>query len=292
MTQTAEIYFRAPLFKTPAIVARFRLDELAVILVLDFIAAMVGELAKPACRSFSWTDPTIGHPFESNETFPNWTLPLIVILPMFLYTACALRFTLWGKWEREAVNWFYFQLVAFTIQFFFVEFLKVYTGRLRPDFLARWVRAGYSPASTIDFCDKSLWSNELRDGHLSFPSGHSSTSFGAFVPVCLFLMIYLRPFASGGSFSRLAIALFPSCLPCIVAVSRTRDYRHNYDDVFAGAFIGIVASALSFALHFKSLPDGSYVMRHGGAFEDDARRRDVEMEGGTGTGAVLPPTAS
>jgi diacylglycerol diphosphate phosphatase/phosphatidate phosphatase len=278
MQREPATYFTTPLFKVPAVVARFRLDELATIVLLNILAAIFGEYATPFCRKFSWDDLTISRPFATSEMFPNWTLPLIVILPMIASTFFAMRFPMWGRWDREAVTWFFFQLVSFTIQFVFVQFLKVFTGRLRPDFLSRLERAGFSSSSTVDFCDVATWTRETRDGRLSFPSGHASTTFGAFVPVCLFLMVYLRPFAGGGSFHRLAIVIFPACLPCIVAVSRTRDYRHNYDDIFAGSFIGIVAAALSFAMHFKSLPDGTYTIRHTAAEADGALAEVAAME--------------
>jgi len=199
MTRHAREYF-PPSYQLPVKLERFRCDQLGGIFVVCMIAAFVGEFVKPHCRHFSWDDATISRPFETSEGFPNWTLPLIVIFPIGAMSALALWFPLWGCPMKEAINWLFFNTVVFTIQFVFVQFLKVFAGRLRPDFLGRLTRAGYNRDSKVDFCDPTRWTRETRDGRLSFPSGHSSTTFGAIVPFSMFLFLYLQPLSHGGSF--------------------------------------------------------------------------------------------
>jgi hypothetical protein len=58
-----------------------------------------------------------------------------------------------------------------------------------------------------------------------------------------------------GTLWKLVIVLAPYLLAFWVAGSRTRDYRHNFDDVSVGAAIGIVAAVLSYHINFPPLHD-------------------------------------
>lgn len=62
---------------------------------------------------------------------------------------------------------------------------KLLVGRYRPDWLARCQPAAPAPlqvayglpASANPACASGLPLSEIKDGHLSFPSGHASTAF-------------------------------------------------------------------------------------------------------------------
>lgn len=164
--------------------------------------------------------------------------------------------------------WIKAQLWATGIETFVTALLKIYAGRLRPDYLARLAAAGYTAStSTIPnpledpqyFCDLMSAHPELKEGRLSFPSGHSSTSFAVFVMLTFFFFAHLRPFARQSSLTRLFICLLPLSVSLLCAVSRTRDFKHNFSDIVAGAIIGSTAACIAFTGSFRQVGGAAYI---------------------------------
>lgn len=235
---------------------------------IGLLGFLIGQFVTPFCRGFYWSDETINHPFAVQETFPNWSLVPIVLGPIVVYALVTYFFPRRRKmfpsnprvpphlhtW-LEINQWALIQAQALVVHFIFVDTMKVYAGRLRPDFLNRLRIAGYSDPGTglmQYMCSESMSNSQLRDGHLSFPSGHSSTSFGSMVPLCLFLAYHLRPWFYG-CFIRFVICITPLYLAFFVAISRTRDNRHNFSDILAGGLIGALAGVGAFwvNLHYS-----------------------------------------
>ncbi|KAI5690984.1 PAP2 superfamily [Leishmania braziliensis] len=137
--------------------------------------------------------------------------------------------------------WVLLQAFSVALSVMIVDALKVYAGRLRPDFLSRLRNEGFNASSVgVDWCTVA------NEGRLSFPSGHSSAGFSAFVPLCFYVLHSLHAFRrSGASLWRILIGLTPLILPITVAVSRTRDNRHNFDDILAGSLIGIFTALVA-----------------------------------------------
>lgn len=176
----------------------------------------------------------------------------------------------WNVTTGPIYSWISALIFSLVLELFCSCILKVYVGRLRPDFLSRLAAHGYTASTTRDpvtgvkvpnphddpqfFCDlgKTITSSpSLKDGRLSFPSGHSSTSFAVATTLVLFLFAHLRPFAFRGSFLRLCVCLSPFWLGLICAASRTRDNKHNFSDILAGSLIGFVSALIAFALCFR-----------------------------------------
>ncbi|KAG5508005.1 hypothetical protein GH5_07058 [Leishmania sp. Ghana 2012 LV757] len=147
----------------------------------------------------------------------------------------------WQRFLLDAHMWVLVQAFSIAFSMLVVSGMKMYAGRLRPDFLSRLRKEGFNPASFgVDFCTVP------KDGRVSFPSGHSSSSFAAIVPLCFYLLHSLHAFRlSGVSLWRIMLGLLPLILPITVAISRTRDNRHFFDDVVTGSAIGIVSALLS-----------------------------------------------
>lgn len=232
----------------------------------------IGHYVTPYCRGFYWDDESINRPYVVQETFPNWTLVPIVGVPILLFAvflavvprrrylfpvnaaaSCSgcmspQRLQLW----LEINQWAIIQIQALMLQLMFVETMKLYAGRLRPDFLSRLRLAGFVPIGTgIQFyCEESANNAVIEQGRLSFPSGHSSTSFGAMVPCVFFLVYHLRPWFHG-CIIRLVICILPLYLAFFVAVSRTRDNRHHFADILAGSIIGVFAGIGAFWINMK-----------------------------------------
>ena len=97
----------------------------------------------------------------------------------------------------------------------------------------------------------------LKDGRMSFPSGHSSISFGSMVPMCFFLAIEVfEPIKY-----RCVFRLIASCIPIIlaftIAISRTRDQRHHFSDILAGSVIGATCAFVAVSLNFAAITYGT-----------------------------------
>ncbi|EKF31485.1 phosphatidic acid phosphatase protein, putative [Trypanosoma cruzi marinkellei] len=244
----------------------YQLLDLVLGLFLLIASSLVVFFVPPYCRPFSWNDPTINYPYVTNVTFPTWSLLLMFVVALIFYAAVqtSLGGPIW-VWLRA-------QTLALISQLVVVNLLKVYAGRIRPDYLERLRSLGidentYSKSDvknmtpTEFYCNLGLEHSVLRDGLLSFPSGHSSTSFSVLTFMSLFLFAYTQPSSRGGSFLRLILSLSPLTIAFLCAVSRTRDYWHHFDDIVAGTLIGIVSALICFHNAFYITDDGRCVAR-------------------------------
>jgi diacylglycerol diphosphate phosphatase/phosphatidate phosphatase len=116
-------------------------------------------------------------------------------------------------------------------------------GRPRPDLIARCIpRPGAVDRpvfglSTVEVCTST---NKLRldDGFKSFPSGHSSLSFAGLGFLTLYLAGKMHLWDPYGHRNRAWFALCPLLLAAMVAISRTEDNRHHWQDVLVGSALG------------------------------------------------------
>lgn len=93
----------------------------------------------------------------------------------------------------------------------------------------------------------------LKDGFKSFPSGHSSFSFGGLGYLSLYLAGKLHLFDEHGHIYKSVVVLAPMILAALIATSRVDDYRHHWQDVSVGALIGIVFAVFSYRQYYPSL---------------------------------------
>lgn len=181
------------------------------------------------------------------ETFPTWLLGLLMLaegaalgVTEALFLAPKYHLTSTNAW-RSAVTLVLELVMANIVVYSVVSYMKLSVGRLRPDFFARLATG-----------DEAV----IRDGHYSFPSGHSATAMvtGIFWALHLSWTFYFRKPVRGSSSPRpqwrsdlssfwrlLLIAVGPS-LGAAIATSRIYNYRHNASDVNAGAIIGIIGA--------------------------------------------------
>ncbi|KAK3270555.1 hypothetical protein CYMTET_21052 [Cymbomonas tetramitiformis] len=113
---------------------------------------------------------------------------------------------------------------ALAITFLITNCIKNTAGRHRPSWYDR---------VELDY--------KVRDGKLSYPSGHASMSFASMGVATLYLMGHTRVFrATCHQLLLLLLSLLPIGISTMIAVSRTLDYHHYYSDINAGCFIGMV----------------------------------------------------
>lgn len=121
-------------------------------------------------------------------------------------------------------------------------------GRLRPDFISRCVP---NPESSLVVCT----GNEklVKEGRRSFPSGHSSSSFGGLGFISLFLSDHFLMLNGNGRIYKFLIFLTPLLTACLVSLSRIVDYRHHWDDILVGSLIGCLSAAAGYYYFYPLL---------------------------------------
>lgn len=241
----------------------WRVPDYVVIIITAVVATVVGQKVQPHCRDVDWSDPAIGHPFKREEVFPTYSVVVASVFVVAAYFAGELC----TRWRRPAgklnmwlhVNgWVLMQTWSIVLTSALVNLLKLSAGRLRPDFLSRLASEGITEARWETMTHDARC-RTAREGRLSFPSGHSSTAFAGYVPPCLYLLGLFRTL-KGGRLWLVTLLLLPLILPITVAVSRTTDYRHHFDDILAGSICGSVLGVLSVVLNFRPSTRGEWTL--------------------------------
>jgi len=153
--------------------------------------------------------------------------------------------------------------------------IKLCVGRCRPDFVYRCWPDGVVPDNAFD--SDELTCNGVRDtvmeGRKSFPSGHSSFSFATWGFVFLYVSGKLGTFhcarhpssspnhaTSPTQTWKLLFSIVMLGIPLVIALSRTADYHHHWQDVLAGSLLGLSTVWVVYRQHYPSIssPDSSY----------------------------------
>ena len=101
----------------------------------------------------------------------------------------------------------------------------------------------------------------------SFPSGHSATAFCGFTFMALYLCgkIHMwsvqqgyiqgstKPKLLQGNLWKILFVCLPILAASLIAVSRTRDYHHNYSDIVAGSALGVFSACIVYFSYFNPL---------------------------------------
>lgn len=174
------------------------------------------------------------------------------------------------------------------------DVVKIFAGRMRPDFRDRYYAAAcaddplITPPAGIDCATApaglEVERADLIDGMRSFPSGHAATS----TSMATFFSLWLgsrfvwgegatpvsRPLGVLGMGAVGSLAAFTSG-------SRLADHRHHPEDVFVGAAVGSAIGAATYFMHFDL--DGDAYVR---SFR--ASPLVVDGGGGVAVAAAIP----
>ncbi|XP_044764372.1 phospholipid phosphatase 5 [Coccinella septempunctata] len=138
--------------------------------------------------------------------------------------------------------------LAFSLNAFLTAYIKILVGRPRPDFIERC----FPSVKGTDFTKCTGRLDHVYDGRRSFPSGHSSFSFVVMVFMSLFsarrLEIWTTQRMRG---LKLIFCTLPLLLATTIAISRTCDYHHHYQDIIVGSVMGSVIAYVTFQLYLK-----------------------------------------
>ncbi|KAG0812885.1 hypothetical protein G6F17_006252 [Rhizopus arrhizus] len=235
----------------------YGLDWLLVIIMTAVFFAI--DQVTPFHRQFSIDDKTISFPYTEHERVPVWSLVVIcLVAPIIIIAIISLS----GIGYKR--NWYDFHAgvlglcLGLSMTIMLTDVIKVTAGRPRPDMLSRCkppldTQDPVLGLSSIGVCTTDIHSDIMIDGFKSFPSGHSSFSFAGLGYLSFYIAGKLRLFDQMGHTYKGFCCIFPFIGAVLVAISRTDDYRHHWQDVFIGSILGIVCAYFAYRQYYPSL---------------------------------------
>ncbi|KAK9676247.1 hypothetical protein RND81_11G064200 [Saponaria officinalis] len=190
------------------------------------------------------------YPLKPN-TIPVWSVPIYaVLLPIIIFIIRYIK----RKDVHDLHHAILGLLYAVVITGVITDSIKDAVGRPRPNFFWRCFPDGQDfydhLGDVICHGDHKV----IKEGHKSFPSGHTSWSFAGLGFLSLYLAAKIQAFDRRGHVGKLCVVFLPLLLAALVGVSRVDDYWHHWTDVFAGALIGLTISFFCY-LQFFPPPD-------------------------------------
>ncbi|CAE6452588.1 unnamed protein product [Rhizoctonia solani] len=95
----------------------------------------------------------------------------------------------------------------------------------------------------------------MRDGWRSFWSGHASGSFAGLSFLSYYMAGKLHMFDEQGYTAKVWVTLMPFLVALLVAISRTVDNRHHWQDVTVGGIVGMNIAYFAYRQYYPSLAD-------------------------------------
>jgi diacylglycerol diphosphate phosphatase/phosphatidate phosphatase len=165
--------------------------------------------------------------------------------------------------------------------------IKLSVGRHRPDFIFRCWPDGVVPEDALSSSDLQCTGHPdvIKEGRKSFPSGHSSFSFATWGFLFFYLSGKLGTFRCGSrpaSAWRLLVSVSLLLVPTVLAISRTADYHHHWQDVTVGSLLGFAVVWMVYRQYYPPLsstssnlplPYNSLVMTNKSRMSDDSSVR-------------------
>ncbi|XP_017965717.1 phospholipid phosphatase 5 isoform X2 [Drosophila navojoa] len=187
-------------------------------------------------------------------------LLFLVITVPFVLTSLVYAFTK-DRRDFRAASWAW--TLAVCMNSIPTSLLKITVGRPRPDFYYRCFPDGVMVLNeTASALGNALLDfnctgkpSIINEGRKSFPSGHSSFAFASFGFVTYYVGAKLHAFDARGRGQtwRMCIAVIPLIVASLVAVSRTCDYHHHWQDVTVGSLIGLFSGYISYRQYYPSI---------------------------------------
>ncbi|CAH8381728.1 unnamed protein product [Eruca vesicaria subsp. sativa] len=214
------------------------------IILVILIAIEIGlQLISPFYRFVGKDMMTdLKYPFNDN-TIPIWSVPIYaVLLPIIVFVCFYMKRTCVYDLHNSILGLLFTVLITGVI----TDSIKLATGRPRPNFYWRCFPDGKEVFDALGGVLCHGEPEEVKEGHKSFPSGHTSWSFAGLGFLSLYLSGKLKAFNREGHVAKLCIVFVPLLAACLVGISRVDDYWHHWQDVFAGGLIGLFVAGFCY----------------------------------------------
>ncbi|KAJ1284674.1 hypothetical protein BS78_03G223200 [Paspalum vaginatum] len=214
------------------------------------------------------------YPMKSN-TVPIWAVPIIAVIgPMIVFVVIYIR----RKNVYDLHHAILGVLFAVLITGVLTDAIKDAVGRPRPDFFWRCFpdgKAVYDNITTGVLCHGDP--GVIKEGHKSFPSGHTSWSFAGLGFLSWYLAGKITVFDRRGHIAKLCVVLLPLLVAALIAISRVDDYWHHWQDVCTGGVLGLVVASVCYLQFFPAPSDEKGFWPHA-HFRHITERQQEEME--------------
>ncbi|KAJ1812609.1 hypothetical protein LPJ75_003565 [Coemansia sp. RSA 2598] len=210
----------------------------------------------PFHRDFSITDKSIQYPHKPDSVPFYAAVILSFVAPLVVVVA----WTGVGRRSFHDMNAGILGLcISLVLNMMITNTIKNLAGRLRPDFISRCnldaaTAVKLEPAIgllTSAVC-KPTDEKVFLDGMRSFPSGHTSFAFAGMTYLSLWLAGHMHIADRRGRAYKSFVVLVPELAAMLIGVSRTKDYRHHWQDVLAGALLGIFMGWFGYHQYYPS----------------------------------------
>ena len=173
--------------------------------------------------------------------------PLVTIFPIFFFVLHYIFTRNYNDLKAALLG----HSLACGLNGLLVDIIKLTVGRPRPDFFFRCFPDGIMNSEMK--CTGDHW--QVIDGRKSFPSGHSSFSFAGLGFLAFYLIGKFKIFTEEGRgvSYRIFLSFTPFVIALLVAISRTMDYHHWWQDVTVGSIIGILLAYFTYRQYFPQL---------------------------------------
>jgi diacylglycerol diphosphate phosphatase/phosphatidate phosphatase len=206
-------------------------------------------------RDFSLADKSISYPFAVHERIPTFALVMIAFVSPLCIMPMINLISIRSWWDLH--NSTLGLILSLSLTGSLTQVVKITVGRPRPDLIDRCQMDpglvdppyGLSNFTICNQLDEAI----LNDGFRSFFSGHSSLSFAGLGFLALYMAGKLHVFDKGGHALKAWLPLGPFMAASLVAISRTMDYRHHWQDVLCGSIVGTVFAYFSYRQYYPDL---------------------------------------
>jgi len=206
-------------------------------------------------RQFSLQDISLHYTYAVHERIPDYALYLIAIVSPVVLQALINFCTIRSWWDLH--NGLLGLVLGLSMTGSLTQLTKLTVGRPRPDLLDRCqpIVGSVDPLYGLSNSSICTTSNDaiMLDGFRSFPSGHSSISFAGLGFLAFYLAGKLHLFDHRGYAAKAWLSLVPFAGAALVAISRTMDNRHHWQDVLVGSILGTVVSYFTYRQYYPSL---------------------------------------
>ncbi|XP_002742339.1 phospholipid phosphatase 5-like [Saccoglossus kowalevskii] len=213
------------------------------------------------------------NPFVENDQAP---FEIVLCIAIFLPLGVIAILFISQRKKNDAIQSFLALSLALCLNAVITNSVKLTVGRPRPDFFFRCFPDGHMTDNLECNGDEEV----VIQGRKSFPSGHSSFSFTGLGFTAMYLAGKLHCFhpRGRGVAWRLCVPIIPLLVATFIAISRTQDYKHHWQDVLVGSILGLIIAYLSYRQYYPPLDSPQCDSPHIDIIETNTETTNKELQ--------------